>query len=73
MVDKAESFLFGMGFKQLRVRVHGTVARIELLEEDISKAMEDDMRRKIKSELKKLGFKYVTIDLSGFKSGSLNI
>lgn len=73
MVDKAESFLFGEGFKQLRVRVHGTVARIELLEEDISKAMEDDMRRKIKSELKKLGFKYVTIDLSGFKSGSMNI
>jgi uncharacterized protein len=73
MVDKAETFLFGLGFKQLRVRVHGTVARIELMEEDISRAMEDDMRRKIKSELKKLGFMYVTIDLSGFKSGSMNI
>ena len=79
MVEKAERFLHGLGFTQLRVRIYeftglnsGLIARLEFLPDDMEKAMRDPVREDIVSELKKTGFDYVTIDMQGFKSGSMN-
>lgn len=70
MVEQAEELLAGMEFCQYRVRIHGKIARIEVLPEDFSKLIEKRMQ--IVEELKKLGFDYVTIDLLGYRSGSMN-
>ena len=72
MVDKAEQLLLDMGFYQFRVRVHGKMARIEVLPEDIKKIFENDNRMLIVTRLKELGFQYITLDLQGFRSGSMN-
>ena len=70
-VETAEEFLLNAGFKQLRVRVHGKIARIEVLPEDFSKLIR--IREEISARLKELGFDYVTLDLQGYRTGSLNI
>ncbi len=70
MVEDAEDLLRGMGFAQLRVRAHGDIARIEVLFEDMDKALIE--RNEIAKEFKRIGFKYVTLDLEGFRSGSMN-
>lgn len=72
MVGEAEEFLFGIGFRQLRVRHHGHTARIELESRDITKLMEKDMREKVIGRLKKLGFTHISVDLEGYVSGSMN-
>lgn len=74
MIRGAESYLKNTyNLKQLRVRLHeGKLARIELLPEDIMKIMTDENIVKIKDKFKKLGFCYITVDLEGFRSGSLN-
>ncbi|NHJ20650.1 MAG: ATP-dependent sacrificial sulfur transferase LarE [Candidatus Lokiarchaeota archaeon] len=74
MIREAEKFLKNSyDLNQLRVRLHdGKLARIELLPKDISKVMTDENIEDIKTKLKELGFCYVTIDLEGFRSGSLN-
>ena len=72
MVDKAEQLLLDMGFHQLRVRIHGKIARIELLPEEFASFMEEDTRLKVYGELKKLGFTYVTLDILGYRTGSMN-
>jgi len=72
MVDKGEELLKDLGFTQFRVRVHGNIARIELLPEDIRKITEDGIRDKVSSTLKDLGFDYVTLDLMGYRTGSMN-
>ncbi len=72
MVDKAEQLLIDMGFKQLRVRIHGNIARIEVLPEEIEKITMKENREKIASEFKKYGFSYVSVDLEGYKMGSMN-
>ncbi|MCZ6841538.1 MAG: TIGR00268 family protein, partial [SAR324 cluster bacterium] len=59
-----------MGFAQLRVRHHGDVARIEVPVEDIERLL--PQREQIVRELEALGYRYVTVDLKGFRSGSLN-
>jgi len=69
-VGAAEAFLRGLGFRQLRVRHHGDVARIEVESEDLAGVLEH--RERIIRRLKNLGYKYVTLDLSGFRSGSMN-
>ena len=69
-VEAAEDFLSGLGFKVLRVRHHGDTARIEIAPEDFKLAMQH--RETISQTLHGLGFLYVTLDLDGFKSGSLN-
>ena len=69
-VEAAEDFLGSLGFKVLRVRHHGDTARIEIIPEDFELAMEH--RETISQKLHELGFLYVTLDLDGFKSGSLN-
>jgi len=70
MVEEAEDLLRGMGFAQLRVRAHGDIARIEVLKGDMDKVI--SKRDKIVRELKRIGFKYITLDLEGFRSGSMN-
>lgn len=70
MVEKSEDFLYRQGFKQYRVRAHGNVARVELLPGDLPRALQ--IREEIVNALKKAGFCYVTIDLEGYKTGSMN-
>ena len=70
MVEEAEEYLKSLGFLQLRVRVHGRVARIELLKQDLARAI--DGRDDIAKTLKTIGFDYVALDLEGFRSGSMN-
>lgn len=74
MIREAESFLRSTyDLDQLRVRLHeGNLARIELMPKDIMKVMNDNNIEKINAKLKQLGFCYVTVDLEGFRSGSLN-
>jgi uncharacterized protein len=72
MVDEAEDFLFRLGFKQVRVRHYQNLARIELLQEEIGRLMEGGLREQVVGQLKRIGYKYVTLDLQGFRSGSMN-
>ena len=70
MVEKAEEKLRSMGLRQLRVRLHGDLARIEVMPDKISFLAEN--RKEIAEYLRSLGFRYVTLDLDGFASGSMN-
>ncbi len=73
MIDRAERFLRGKGFQPLRVRYHkGDMARIEVAAEAIGRLLDGEFRREVVNELKAAGFKYVSIDLEGFRSGSMN-
>lgn len=72
MVDKAEMALKRLGFRQIRVRHHGDVARIEVAEEEMPRALDARMARQMGAALKSLGFKFVTLDLEGYRTGSLN-
>ena len=75
MVEEAEQFLLDKGYRQFRVRVHGSgalLARIELLPEDIDKALAPLVREEINDKLHGLGFAYVALDLKGYRTGSLN-
>jgi uncharacterized protein len=69
-VGAAEAFLRSLGLRQLRVRHHGDVARIEVEPDDLTAMVEH--RERIVRRLKNLGYKYVTVDLAGFRSGSMN-
>jgi len=69
-IEVAESALLGMGFSTLRVRHHGDIARIELLPEDFGRAVE--MHEQITAAVKAAGYKFITLDLAGFKSGGLH-
>ena len=71
-IETAEAFLRSLGLRQLRVRCHGPVARIELDEDGLAAVMRGDRRQAVVSRLKDLGFAYVTLDLAGFRSGSMN-
>lgn len=70
MVERAEDFLRDAGFRQVRVRIHGDMARIEVEPDSLACALE--MRERIVSCLKGLGFAYVALDLQGYRTGSLN-
>jgi uncharacterized protein len=72
VVEDAEEFLFKIGFKQLRVRHHGPVARIETGETDFMHFFEEDVRKSIVKRFKELGYKHISLDLEGFVSGSMN-
>jgi len=72
MVGEAEDFLFSLGFKQVRVRHYQNLARIELYPEEMSRLMNGSLREKVVERLKKIGYRYVTLDLQGFRSGSMN-
>ena len=72
MVEQAEEYLYSLNFKQCRVRHHGSIARIEVEPEDIERLYDPTIRKGIAREFKKLGFTYITLDLEGFRSGSMN-
>ena len=72
MVDRSEQLLLDLGFRQFRVRIHGDLARIEILPVDFDRIMDAECRAKIYSELKSYGFSYVTLDLAGYRTGSMN-
>ncbi len=71
-IEAAEMFLRSLGLRQLRVRHHGQVARIELDESGMTVLMSGGRRSAVVSRFKELGFSYVTLDLAGFRSGSMN-
>lgn len=71
-IGQAEAFLRELGLKQLRVRHHDTVARIEIEPEDFSLVLDSVIRERITKRFKSLGYAYVTLDLTGFRSGSMN-
>ncbi|MCR5737356.1 MAG: ATP-dependent sacrificial sulfur transferase LarE [Eubacterium sp.] len=72
MVDQAEQMLLDLGFHQMRVRIHGKVARIELLPEEFERIMKEEVRTNIYEAFKKIGFDYVALDLLGYRTGSMN-
>jgi uncharacterized protein len=71
-IDQAESVLRDLGFRQFRVRAHGELARLELAPEEMSRGLEPATAARIASGLKEAGFAFVTIDLEGYRQGSLN-
>ena len=71
-IDSAEEYLRTKGLSQLRVRHHGQVARIEIDPSDFSVIMEKKIREEIVENLKKIGYQYVTLDLTGYRTGSMN-
>jgi len=72
MVDRAEIALKRMGFRQVRVRHHGDIARVEVADSEMSRALDLEMARQMSAALKAIGFKYVALDLEGYRTGSLN-
>lgn len=72
MVDKAEQLLLDLGFHQVRVRIHGTIARIEVLPSEFSKLIQEENRALITESFRQYGFSYVTMDLLGYRTGSMN-
>ncbi|EGD47046.1 asparagine synthase [Ruminiclostridium papyrosolvens DSM 2782] len=72
MIDRAEQLLMDLGFKQVRVRFHGDIARIEVGQEQFLKFIDSEIREKVYSEFKKIGFMYTALDLKGYRTGSMN-
>lgn len=72
MVEQGEQLLFSLGFHQFRVRIHGTLARIELLPEELDRLLTPKLRAEIAKKFRSFGFSYVTIDLQGYRTGSMN-
>ncbi len=71
-VDRGEEAIRALGFRQFRVRFHGDVVRLEIAREELPKAMTMEMAAEFTAIFKKLGFHYVTLDLEGYRQGSLN-
>lgn len=72
MIDAAEQFLLDQGFGQVRVRVHGDLARIETDESGFQRLAEKALREKIHERFKAIGFSYIALDLLGYRTGSMN-
>ena len=72
MVAKAEEYLAELGLRQYRVRIHGTLARVEAESSEFERLVSDELRSDLVKELKSLGFSYVTLDLQGYRTGSMN-
>lgn len=72
MIEDAEQFLLDLGFRQVRVRHHGDIARIEVSPEERKKFFNVELMDKVVDRLKDIGFKYVTLDLFGYRTGSMN-
>jgi uncharacterized protein len=71
-IEKGEEVLFSMGFRQFRLRHHGDLARIEIAREELASMLSLAMFEQASAALKKLGYKYITLDLDGYRSGSMN-
>lgn len=72
MVDKAEQFLLDLGFRQVRVRHHGEIARIEVAVEERKKFFNEELMDMIYKKFKEIGFSYTSLDLKGYRTGSMN-
>jgi uncharacterized protein len=72
-VERGEDALRAMGFRQFRLRHHGDVARIEIAIEEMDRALSLEMFARMSAEIKACGFKYVALDVEGFRSGSMNL
>ncbi len=72
VVEKGEEALRGLGFQQFRVRYHDELVRIEISPQEMARALSTEMSRKFVKIFKKLGFKFVTLDLEGYRTGSMN-
>jgi uncharacterized protein len=71
-VETGEERIKSLGFRQFRVRYHGEMARIEIGPAEMQRALSLDMAQRFTAVFKELGFKYVTLDLEGYRQGSLN-
>ncbi len=71
-IERAEAELHGLGFAQCRVRLLGDSARIEVERAELARLLEEGVRQRVCGALKRLGFRFVTVDMEGFRSGSLN-
>lgn len=71
-IDRAEQFLKARGFAQVRVRHHGDIARIEVAPEDLARFFDGGTNEAVAHALKNIGYRYVTLDLQGYRTGSLN-
>jgi uncharacterized protein len=72
IIEQGEAKLRQFGFRQMRVRHHGDVARIEIAPEEMPRALNLEMTRRITAAFKNLGFKFITLDLEGYRRGALN-
>lgn len=72
MIERSEAFLRSLGFRECRVRHHNTLARIELPAAQIPTALQPEMLQRIDLALREFGYNYVTVDMRGFRSGSMN-
>lgn len=72
-IDEAEQYLIDLGFKQIRVRVHGdNLARIELDPDDFARFMQEDFRTNVYNRFREIGYTYISLDLKGYKMGNMN-
>jgi len=71
-IEKAENVLREFGFRQIRVRAHGELARIEIAPDELPRALQAEMAEAIAARVRSAGFAYVTLDLDGYRQGSLN-
>jgi uncharacterized protein len=71
-VDRAENALYKMGFRVIRVRHHGEVARVEVGADEVNRLLDADTRRQVVRALKEAGYTYVALDLEGYRTGSMN-
>lgn len=71
-IERAEAVLRNLGFRQFRVRAHGELARIELAQDELARGWDAQIAQQIAARLKPLGFRFVTLDLEGYRQGSLN-
>lgn len=73
MIDKSEKYLLDSGLKNIRVRCHGNLARLEINKNEFGKFLDSDFMNEVDRKLKEFGFKYVSLDLGGYKTGSMNL
>lgn len=71
-VDQAEAYLMGLGFRQVRVRLHGNIGRIEVAKEELAQMLQVEKMEQIHQAFKDLGFQYATLDLEGYRTGKMN-
>ena len=71
-VEDGEEFLRSLGFVEFRVRVHGETVRLEIARGELDKIFNTEVREAAVAEFKRLGFRYITLDLEGFRTGSMN-
>jgi uncharacterized protein len=72
-IDAAEEAIHALGFRQLRVRDHGTLARIEVLSEDLERLAAPETRGALVAALRGLGYRFIALDLEGYRAGSMNL